>query len=166
MKRITILSLLSGSILFSNIADAQEVSRAEFEALLKRVEMLEQKLEQTQEAQIETIVSEVAQRNATTTVVEEKPGLIDSVIDAVQFRQEAATFPWMDAGKWASIEKGMPQEEVLELLGKPYTDEPSLRKRIDNVYTYEGRRVSNNKRVEGKIRFYRGKVVNFEAPEL
>ena len=108
MKSTTRLFLVSSAAFFLSTTNAQEVSREEYNALLKRVQMLEQKLDQTHEQQIETIANEVAQRTAASQQpVEQKPGLIENVIDAIQFRQEAATFPWMDAGKWAGIEKGM-----------------------------------------------------------
>ena len=41
-----------------------------------------------------------------------------------------------------------------------------MHKRVDFVYTYQERRVATAKKVEGIIRFYKGKVVEVEAPVL
>ncbi|MGB0372362.1 MAG: outer membrane protein assembly factor BamE domain-containing protein [Opitutales bacterium] len=167
MKHLLASSILTILLTAFNAAHAQDVSRAEFEALLKRVQMLEQQLKEAQAApDIDAIASEVAARTAAPKATEQKTGIIDSVINVMQSRQEAAHHPWMDAEKWDQIKKGMTSEAVVQILGKPYTDEPSLRKRIDNVYTYRGRRVATNKRVEAKVKFYKNKVVDIEEPEL
>ena len=167
MKHL-IYSLFASALLFSQSTSAQEVSRAEFEALLKRVQMLEQKLVEAQSVSVDEIAAETAIRNTATTsdATAEKSGIIDRVISVMQSREENVSYPWMDAQKWAQIKQGMPVEAVLEILGKPTLNEPSLHKRIDYVFTYEGRRVATKKRVEGKVRFYKDRVANIELPEL
>jgi hypothetical protein len=60
----------------------------------------------------------------------------------------------------------MTPEEVVTLLEQPTLNEPSLHKRVDFVYTYQGRRVATAKKVTGIIRFYKGKVIEVEAPDL
>ena len=65
-----------------------------------------------------------------------------------------------------SNQKGMPVESVLQILGKPTLNEPSLHKRIDYVFTYEGRRVATKKKVEGKVRFYKDRVPTSNITEL
>ena len=43
----------------------------------------------------------------------------------------------------------MSPEEVIAQLGEPTLDEPSLNRRIDFVYTYQGRRPATNQKIEG-----------------
>lgn len=165
MKYITILTLFFSLSLLTT-ANAQEVTRAEFEELLQRVQVLEQKLALAQKKEIETIADEVAHHAATPQMTGNEPDMIEDVISEIQSREESINHPWMDAAKWAKIEKGMSTESVIEILGDPYTDEPSLRKRIDSVFTYTGRRSATNKKVTGIVRFYKGKVVNIESPDI
>ena len=72
----------------------------------------------------------------------------------------------MDSAKWAPLRMGMSPEDVIAHLGEPTLDEPSLNRRIDFVYTYQGRRPATNQRVEGKIRFYKGEAIDIERPVL
>ena len=68
--------------------------------------------------------------------------------------REKAVYPWMQAEKWAQLNKGMTPDEVVAVLGPPLND-PSLHKRIDTVYTYVGRRVATNEKTTGIVRFYK-----------
>ena len=61
---------------------------------------------------------------------------------------------------------GMSPEDVIAQLGEPTLDEPSLNRRIDFVYTYQGRRPATNKKIEGKVRFYKGEAIDIERPAL
>ncbi len=163
MKLIAILLLSSISY---TIATAQDVSREEFEALQARVQALEKALIETQGVDLDAITREVQAQTEASKDGGDKTVIIENVITAIQSREESATYPWMDASKWAKIEKGATIETVLDILGDPYTIEPSLRKRIDKVFTYTGRRIATNKKVTGIVRFYKDRVVNIEMPEL
>ena len=165
MKYITILKIILGLLIFTT-ANAQDVTREEFETLLKRVQILEQKLMQTHQKEIENIAAEVTEHTSAPKQTGDEPNIIENVISVIQSREESVNYPWMDTAKWATIKKGTPLESVLEILGKPYTNESSLRKRIDNVFTYKGRRAATNEKVEGIIRFYKGEVVDIEPPSL
>ena len=92
--------------------------------------------------------------------------LIEKVVKTIQIREEEKFYPWMESAKWDSVEKGMTPEAIISILGEPTLDEPSLHKRIDQVYTYKGRRVATREKVTGIIRFYKGVVVSIEAPKL
>lgn len=143
---------------------AQTVTREEFNALQERLDRLESLISVTHTKAVESIASEVlatVQMNAT-----EKSSLIENVVQTIQAREEDAVYPWMEPEKWSQIKKGMSPEAIRQLLGSPTLNEPSLHKRIDIVYTYAGRRVATNKRTTGVVRFYKNRVVNFEAPEL
>ena len=72
----------------------------------------------------------------------------------------------MSSDKWSRIQKGMSPRQVIDVLGAPTLDEPSLHKRKDRVWTWMGRRVATAKRVEGIIRFYKGEVIEIEPPVI
>lgn len=168
MKRLSkyILKLaLAGGFLISNPSlQGAEVTRAEYDSLVQRLQAVEAALGLARTAQVESIAQE------TLATVEmsaaQKASLIESVVQTIQTREEKAVFPWMQAEKWAGIKKGMTPEAVVEILGVPTLNEPSLHKRVDTVYTYEGRRVATNEKVTGIIRFYKGVAIEVELPEL
>lgn len=141
-----------------------EVSEAAFNSLLERVEQLEEALRLTRNTQIESIAASAVA--AMPVSQGDRQSFINDVVSTIQSREEAANYPWMEADKWAQIRKGMSPGAVVKILGLPTLDEPSLHKRKDRVYTWQGRRVATAKKVEGIIRFYQGKVVEIEAPAL
>lgn len=142
------------------------MSREEFEALLKRVQQLEQQLAGVDaNAVAEMIVSGEA-KAPIAAAGSDQENFIENVVSAVQFRQEAVDYPWMDANQWALAKKGMTEDEIRELFGRPTMDDPSLRKRIDRVYTYRARSVATGKLVKRFIRFADGVVVEIEAKDL
>ena len=136
------------------------VSRAEYEALVKRVAVLEARLNN----QMDTLASSVLE--AIPDQGKRQKSLINSVVDAVKQREQQVNFPWMDQSKWARIREGQSVDQVTAILGRPTLKEPSLRKWVDYVYSYQGRRPSDNKRIEGKVRFKKDIVVDIGAPNL
>lgn len=143
---------------------AQEVSREEFQALQARVQQLEAQLNVTRDQQIEAIAAEAVASMPASNEKEERASFVEDVVKVIQQREEATNYPWMDPNKWVQIRKGMSPESVIAILGEPTLDEPSLHKRKDRVFTWQGRRVATNERVEGIIRFYRGEVIEIEPP--
>ena len=136
------------------------VSRAEYEALAKRVASLEARLN----IQMDNLNSSFLE--AIPAQGKHQKSLINSVVDAVKQREQQVNFPWMDQSKWARIREGQSVDQVTSILGKPTLKEPSLRKWVDFVYSYQGRRPSDNKRIEGKVRFKKDIVVDVETPNL
>ena len=136
------------------------ISRAEYEALANRVAALEARLNN----QMNTLTSSVLE--AMPDQDSRQKSLINSVVDAVKQREQQVNFPWMDSSKWALIREGQSVDQVAAILGKPTLKESSLRKWVDYVYSYQGRRPSDNKRIEGKVRFKKDIVVDLEAPNL
>jgi hypothetical protein len=162
---ISFFTLIVGLFVSSaSLLNAQEVSKEEFLALAQRVEQLEASLRVVKNTQVEEIATEAFASMPMNQA--DKNSLIENVVSTIQAREESANFPWMDADKWTMIEKGMSPEEVVVILDLPTLNEPSMHKRIDFVYTYEGRRVATAKKVTGIVRFYKGKAVEVEAPEL
>ena len=158
--------VLSGLVLFSSpsMTVATEVTKEEFLALQKRVEELESAVRVVKNTQVEAIATETFAAMPMTQ--DDRNSLIENVVEKIQAQEESANFPWMEASKWVSLRKGMTPEEVVTLLEQPTLNEPSLHKRVDFVYTYQGRRVATAKKVTGIIRFYKGKVIAVEAPDL
>lgn len=144
--------------------EAQQISQAEFDALTERVEQLEASVRIVKNTQIEGLAAEAVSTMPMSML--DKESLIESVVNTIQAKEESANYPWMDAAKWASLKKGMIPEDVVAILGKPTLNEPSLHKRVDFVYTYQGRRVATAKKVEGIIRFYKNKAIEVKAPVL
>ena len=143
---------------------AAEVTKEEFLALQKRVEELESAVRVVKNTQVEAIATETFAAMPMTQ--DDRNSLIENVVEKIQAQEESANFPWMEASKWVNVRKGMTPEEVVTLLEQPTLNEPSLHKRVDFVYTYQGRRVATAKKVTGIIRFYKGKVIAVEAPDL
>jgi len=158
--------VLSGLVLFSSpaMSVATEVTKEEFLALQKRVEELESAVRVVKNTQVEAIATETFAAMPMTQ--DDRNSLIENVVEKIQAQEESANFPWMEASKWVNVRKGMTPEEVVTLLEQPTLNEPSLHKRVDFVYTYQGRRVATAKKVTGIIRFYKGKVIEVEAPDL
>lgn len=158
--------VLSGLVLFSSpsMSVAAEVTKEEFLALQKRVEELESAVRVVKNTKVEAIATETFAAMPMTQ--DDRNSLIENVVEKIQAREESASFPWMEASKWVNVRKGMTPEEVVTLLEQPTLNEPSLHKRVDFVYTYQGRRVATAKKVTGIIRFYKGKVIEVEAPDL
>ncbi|HBM86697.1 MAG TPA: hypothetical protein DD423_07985 [Opitutae bacterium] len=157
---------LSGFVLlcFSSGLVAEQVSKEEFLALQQRVAALESSLRVVKNTQVEAIATEAFASMPMTQ--KDKSSLIENVVQTIQAREESANYPWMDASKWANISKGMSPGEVVAVLEQPTLNEPSMHKRVDFVYTYQGRRVATAKKVTGIVRFYKGKVIEIEAPDL
>ena len=140
------------------------MDRTEFEALADRVSRLEAYFNIDSSEQLDTLTNEVI--TALPANKEEKKSLIKSVVAAVKQHEQDVNFPWMDNSKWALIRNGQSVDQVVAILGEPTFDEPSLRKWVDNVYSYRGRRPATNERIEGKVRFRKGVVVDFDRPVI
>ena len=158
---VTVL-ILSTNFIFAE--DDSSVSRAEYEALAARVSALEANSAVNSSNQIDSITSKVIA--ALPVKSEEKTTLIKSVVAAVKKHEQNVNFPWMDNSKWALIRTGQSVDQVVTILGKPTLNEPSLRKWVDFVYTYQGRQPSTNKLFVGKVRFSKGVVVDLERPVI
>ena len=146
--------ILSTNFIFAE--DDSSVSRAEYEALAARVSALEANSAVNSSDQLDSITSKVIA--ALPVNSEEKTTLIKSVVAAVKKHEQNVNFPWMDNSKWALISNGQSVDQVVTILGKPTLNEPSLRKWVDFVYTYQGRQPSTNKLFVGKVRFSKGVV--------
>ncbi len=169
MKSIfPILSILTLSAVVASPLYADEsayVTRAEYDALVQRLSVLEQSMLSFQ-SDVANQAAEVAIATRKVNASAGGSSIIDDVVSVIHEREEDAFYPWMEASKWDQLKVGMSEEQVIELLGEPTMKDPSMHKKIDNFYTYQGRRVASGKRVRGVVRFYRGKVKNFDLPDL
>ena len=140
------------------------VTRTEHEALAAKVAQLEARLNSLQLQQVDLVTQEVLA--AMPESKSASPSLLQNVVAAVKEREQQVNFPWMNLSKWSPLREGQTPEQVVAILGEPTFDEPSLNRRIDFVYTYEGRRPATNKKVVGKIRFYKGEVIEIVRPVI
>ena len=154
--------ILSTNFIFAE--DDSSVSRAEYEALAARVSALEANFAVNSSDQLDSITSKVIA--ALPVNSGEKTTLISSVVAAVKKHEQDVNFPWMDSSIWALIRNGQSVDQVVTILGKPTLNEPSLRRWVDSVYTYQGRRPATNQRSVGKVRFKKRVVVEIELPMI
>jgi hypothetical protein len=96
----------------------------------------------------------------------DRASLIEDVVKVIQQREEDAFYPWMELERWSQVRKGMSADQVISVLGEPTLDEPSLHKRKDRVFTWQGRRVTSAQRAEGIVRFYKDEVIEIEPPVI
>jgi hypothetical protein len=164
MNHTPFIYLLLISLPLCGFAQPDLVSRAEFSELVARIDVLEKAVLVLKEEQVNSLTQEALA--ALPEQAKSEANLIETVVAAVKQREQEVKFPWMDDAKWAPIRKGLSVEQVVALLGKPTLNEPSLRKWVDFVYTYQGRRPATNKRIVGKVRFRKGVVVDVEPPVM
>ena len=140
---------------------------AELQKLHASVEQLETRVSELEGDLAGAVAEQVVMVSADSEAAYTASGgetLVDKVVSAIQVREQQVNFPWMEAGLWQGLEKGMSQDEVIALLGEPTLTDPSLKRWIDTVFTYRGRRPSTGQQVTAKVRFYKDQLVNFEAP--
>lgn len=164
MKSLKITTVAFLFLTLFSLSSAELVTREEFTSVLQRLEAIEEALGVVKAEQVESIAKEALATVELST--SEKSSLIESVVKTIQDREEKAVYPWMQAEKWARLNKGMTPDEVVAVLGPPTLNDPSLHKRIDTVYTYVGRRVATNEKTTGIVRFYKGVVAEIEVPAL
>ena len=149
---------------------AEEESPSQLDLILTELAKLSEGLQRVEqridnlENQIVTASAEAIHSTGTTTAEGESGTFIDRVVEAVQIREERINFPWMDSALWATLEEGMTPGEVQAILGEPTLEDPSLHKRIDTVYTYRGRKPATGEKILGKVKLYKGQLVQIEAP--
>lgn len=146
---------------------------AEVRALRQTVESLQQRVSEL-EAQLAAVsrapaagpVAPAAPTPSARTklVEEEDPSLFERLLDGMQREDPPSSRLWIDPAKWAQLKKGMTTDEVLAILGEPMFDEPSLNRRIDQVWTYRARNTETRERVIGKVKFENGRIVAIEEP--
>ena len=168
-KSFTVSWFISATVLIFSTncifaEDDSSVSRAEYEALAARVSAIEASLAANSSDQLDSLTSKVIA--ALPANSEKKTTLIENVVAAVKQHEQEVNFPWMNNSKWALIRDGQSVDQVVTILGKPTLNEPSLRKWVDSVYTYQGRRPATNQRIVGKVRFRKGVVVDIEPPVI
>jgi hypothetical protein len=155
LLKFLLLALLYASSLFSETS---------YQDLEYRVKLLEEQLTELLEKQA-TSKDKADTYPIDQISISEEKSLFERFSKEMHQKEEDKLYPWLDLKKWDSLKLGMNQDTVREILGKPTLDEISLNKRIDNVFTYKGRVISTNKKVEGKVRFYKDESVEILPPE-
>ena len=67
--------------------------------------------------------------------------------------------------KLAQDSEGYGSGQVEQVLGKPYALKKSIKLRVDNYWLYIGKLPSGNT-LQGRVRFYKGKVSSFDIPKF
>jgi len=156
-----------GTPLFNAAAqDKSDLILEELKQLRASIERLETRIAalETQDSRLLALVD--AETEETSQSATEGSGLIGRVVDAITIRDEGVRYPWLESALWDQLEEGMSAEAVKAILGEPTLEDPSLHPRRDLVYTYRGTRLSTGKRVSGKVKFWRDKVVVIERPDF
>lgn len=73
---------------------------------------------------------------------------------------------WTQEEQWQGIQRGITEEQVIELLGYPPRSVDSLKPRVDKVYWYETSIRDQSSGMRGKISFKKGRVVAVEKPDF
>lgn len=158
--------LLGASFLNATAQDKSDLILEELKQLRASIERLENRIAtlEDQDSRLLTLVDAAAEKSSETTA--ESPNLIGRVVDAITVRDEGIRFPWLESSLWDQLKEGMSAAEVKAILGDPTLEDPSLHPRRDLVFTYRGTRLSTGKRVTGKVKFWRDKVVVIERPDF
>lgn len=135
----------------------------ELAALRQQVSELEARLE-TIEAQ--GIAPKVIQTQAESAEKDDGKKWFDAMRVELKKAEVRASGPWTVAATWDSLEKGMKEESVVELLGEPTTRKFSVRKDTDEIFYYRGDLDGSGELIEGEVRIYKGKVRRFVVPDF
>ena len=95
----------------------------------------------------------------------ENPSFVSKIADAVWQQKRQGDHSWYRKNLWDTVVIGMPEEKVIEILGKPTRIEPSLNKRIDRVLIYEIRSgLLTKSKIQGIVKSRKGEIVFVEKP--
>ena len=91
--------------------------------------------------------------------------LIEELRNGFSSTNRPAQGAWTKPENWLKIHKGMASGQVEQVLGKPYAQKKSIKLRVDNYWLYIGKLPSGNT-LQGRVRFYKGKVSSFDIPKF
>ena len=91
--------------------------------------------------------------------------LIEELRNGFSSTNRPAQGAWTKPENWLKIQKGMASGQVEQVLGKPYAQKKSIKLRVDNYWLYIGKLPSGNT-LQGRVRFYKGKVSSFDIPKF
>ena len=91
--------------------------------------------------------------------------LIEELRNGFSSTNRPAQGAWTKPENWLKIQKGMASGQVEQVLGKPHAEKKSIKLRVDNYWLYIGKLPSGNT-LQGRVRFYKGKVSSFDIPKF
>jgi len=163
-------ALLSTSALFAQEDPATKELRAEIQALKARVTALEKIIAANQAATETKQVQPSPGANAPSATGKILSGVkagagsvLSGVGNVIVPSRTVSVGKWTQLDNWRAIGKGMTPRQIETLLGRPYKAQPSFNKRVDEYWLYRGR-LSSGESVEGRVRFYKGKVTDWKIP--
>jgi hypothetical protein len=81
------------------------------------------------------------------------------------YSQEAKdSGPWAKKESWNGLRKNLTRFQVRMALGDPHEVDQSIKPRVDQIYIYSGDLDADGKEEEGKVEFFRDRVVSFQHP--
>ena len=91
--------------------------------------------------------------------------LIEELRNGFSSTNRPAQGAWTKPENWLKVQKGMASAQVEQVLGKPYALKKSIKLRVDNYWLYIGKLPSGSI-LQGRVRFYKGKVSSFDIPKF
>lgn len=152
---IKILQVVLG-LFFTSAGLFSSTLEEEIASIKKRLSAIESQL-----SSIET-TKQTASNNQ---IDRENPSFVSKIADAVWQQKRQGDHSWYRKNLWDTVVIGMPEEKVIEILGKPTRIEPSLNKRIDRVLIYEIRSgLLTKSKIQGIVKSRKGEIVFVEKP--
>ena len=91
--------------------------------------------------------------------------IMDRLRSGISYTSLPPSGPWANPANWGSLAKGMSPDDVVKLLGKPLFSKDSTRPRADEYWQYAGK-LPNGEQLQGRVRYYRGSVVDWDVPKF
>ncbi|MBT4223197.1 MAG: hypothetical protein HOD72_01895 [Opitutae bacterium] len=174
----TVTLMLAKTLLAEQGNNIQQL-HDEIHALKQRVAALELRLAKQQIKLIETVSHADPGRpiNSTIPNAPQKKGgilgnikssrnnLMEDLRNGFHSTNKPAEGKWTNSSNWIKIQKGMQRQQVEGFLGKAAAVKKSIKLKVDDYWLYIGK-VPNGDTLQGRVRFYKGKVTSWEAPKF
>ena len=94
----------------------------------------------------------------------EKASFFNKLKNEIYSQEAKDSGPWAKKESWQQINKNLTRVQVRRILGNPHRVKLNNNPRIDQVYLYEGDLNADGKEDQGKVNFYRDRIVSFKSP--
>jgi vacuolar-type H+-ATPase subunit I/STV1 len=165
---------------FSFLLAEESVSNADLsrklDLILGKVGGLEERVSQL-EAENKEVKKEVKQaaksaeeaKSATSNLsipedAKEKQSFFNKLKNEIYSQEAKDSGPWAKKESWNGLRKNLTRFQVRMALGDPHEVDQSIKPRVDQIYIYSGDLDADGKEEEGKVEFFRDRVVSFQHP--
>ena len=94
----------------------------------------------------------------------EKSSFFKKLKNEIYSQEAKDSGPWAKKESWEGIRVKLTRYQVRKALGNPHEVDQSLSPRIDQVYKYSGDLDADGTEEEGRVNFFRDRVVSFKSP--